>query len=116
MVNLSQHVHVQNSAPRLPIHGEHSMTDSWHGQPTPSASNAPANNGETYSPRDVRLVFAGLMLSLLLARLDQTIVSTALRQPTLLSPILRLLTSSRSPLRIEGMGAERYGLVVANAD
>lgn len=46
-------------------------------QPPPPADRTPAMAGEL-SPRRVRLVFAGLMLALLLAALEQMIVATAL--------------------------------------
>lgn len=46
--------------------------------PPPPASGGTAAAPGGLSPRRVRLVFAGLMLALLLAALDQTIVATAL--------------------------------------
>ncbi|MFF4650103.1 MFS transporter [Streptomyces sp. NPDC001380] len=46
--------------------------------PQAPAVRPPETAAETMTPRQVRLVFAGLMLALLLAALDQTIVATAL--------------------------------------
>jgi len=45
----------------------------------------PATPGQDFGPRQVRMVFAGLMVSMLLAALDQTIVSTAL--PTIVGDL-----------------------------
>ncbi|MGW7487818.1 MFS transporter [Streptomyces sp. NPDC054786] len=60
----------------------------WIGPPVPGATTAPAANDKPQGPapgapvplgpRRVRMVFVGLMLTLLLAALDQTIVATAL--------------------------------------
>ncbi|MGP8297754.1 MFS transporter [Streptomyces inhibens] len=61
----------------------------WTDPPTPGAATAPAAARRTgnpgpggapvpLSPRRVRMVFLGLMLTLLLAALDQTVVATAL--------------------------------------
>ncbi|MFJ8845219.1 MFS transporter [Streptomyces cyaneofuscatus] len=46
--------------------------------PPPPADRVPLPVAEEFSPRRVRLVFLGLMLTLLLAALDQMIVATAL--------------------------------------
>ncbi|KAB2589252.1 MFS transporter [Streptomyces arboris] len=46
--------------------------------PPPPADRVPLPAAEEISPRQVRLVFLGLMLTLLLAALDQMIVATAL--------------------------------------
>ncbi|MFG2429679.1 MFS transporter [Streptomyces sp. NPDC048590] len=48
------------------------------GPPAPPAEAGPAAPSPDISPRRVRLVFLGLMLTLLLAALDQMIVATAL--------------------------------------
>ncbi|MEU0161576.1 MFS transporter [Streptomyces sp. NPDC006261] len=48
------------------------------GEPPPPAGPGPLPVAEEISPRRVRLVFLGLMLTLLLAALDQMIVATAL--------------------------------------
>jgi EmrB/QacA subfamily drug resistance transporter len=52
----------------------------------PTGGDVPADRGPAgLSPRQVRLVFVGLMLGMLLASLDQTIVSTAL--PTIVGDL-----------------------------
>ncbi|AGK81219.1 Efflux protein [Streptomyces microflavus DSM 40593] len=48
------------------------------GEPPPPADAVPLPAAEEISPRRVRMVFLGLMLTLLLAALDQMIVATAL--------------------------------------
>jgi EmrB/QacA subfamily drug resistance transporter len=51
----------------------------------PAAESAAAPGPGALSPRQIRLVFGGLMLGMLLAALDQTIVSTAL--PTIVGDL-----------------------------
>jgi EmrB/QacA subfamily drug resistance transporter len=55
------------------------------GRPAGRHAAAPAENGTAAGGNEVKLVFAGVMLGMLLAALDQTIVSTAL--PTIVADL-----------------------------